>query len=212
MKDKVTRSLIRKYAVEIARQFHPNKIILFGSYAYDKPNEDSDVDIFPRIFRIWMHCEGLRNSNHHFLQAVFRLIGLRNVSRQVTPIPFTVTHLSWRTVPGQVCDRGHYIIRGSQKPGAWFQQLESVLEYNTHKINYLYTQREAGMRTNIVLDDKLVERAQKLTGIKTKREVVHEALRTLILLSEQAEIRNLRGKLKWDGNLGEQRLSRFGSR
>ena len=52
------------------------------------------------------------------------------------------------------------------------------------------------MRTNIVLDDKLVERAQKLTGIKTKREVVHEALRTLILLSEQAEIRNLRGKLK----------------
>ena len=45
MKDKVTRSLIRKYAVEIARQFHPNKMILFGSYAYGKPNEDSDVDI-----------------------------------------------------------------------------------------------------------------------------------------------------------------------
>jgi len=68
------------------------------------------------------------------------------------------------------------------------------------------------MRTNIVLDDKLVERAQKLTGIKTKREVVHEALRTLILLSEQAEVRNLRGKLKWEGDLNEQRLSRLGSR
>ena len=67
------------------------------------------------------------------------------------------------------------------------------------------------MRTNIVLDDKLVERAQKLTGIKTKREVVHEALRTLILLSEQAEVRNLRGKLKWEGDLNEQRLSRLGS-
>jgi Arc/MetJ family transcription regulator len=65
------------------------------------------------------------------------------------------------------------------------------------------------MRTNIVLDDKLVERAQKLTGIKTKREVVHEALRTLILLREQGEIRNLRGKLKWDGDLDEQRQSRF---
>ena len=52
------------------------------------------------------------------------------------------------------------------------------------------------MRTNIVLDDKLIERAQKLTGIKTKREVVQAALRTLILLSEQREIRNLRGKLK----------------
>jgi Arc/MetJ family transcription regulator len=68
------------------------------------------------------------------------------------------------------------------------------------------------MRTNIVLDDKLIERAQKLTGIKTKREVVHEALRTLILLREQAEVRNLRGKLKWQGNLHEQRLSRLASR
>ncbi len=68
------------------------------------------------------------------------------------------------------------------------------------------------MRTNIVLDDKLVERAQKLTGIKTKREVVHEALRTLILLNEQAEIRDLRGKLKWEGNLDEQRRSRLESK
>jgi Arc/MetJ family transcription regulator len=64
------------------------------------------------------------------------------------------------------------------------------------------------MRTNIVLDDKLIERAQKLTGIKTKREVVQEALRTLILLREQAEIRQLRGKLKWEGNLDELRQSR----
>ena len=64
------------------------------------------------------------------------------------------------------------------------------------------------MRTNIVLDDKLMERAQKLTGIKTKREVVQEALRTLILLREQAEIRHLRGKLQWEGNLHDQRLSR----
>jgi len=68
------------------------------------------------------------------------------------------------------------------------------------------------MRTNIVLDDKLVKRAQKLTGIKTKREVVHEALRTLILLQEQAEIRNLRGTLKWEGDLNEQRLSRLESK
>jgi Arc/MetJ family transcription regulator len=64
------------------------------------------------------------------------------------------------------------------------------------------------MRTNIVLDDKLVERAQKLTGIKTKREVVHEALKLLILLNEQAEIRALRGRLLWDGNLMDQRQSR----
>ena len=64
------------------------------------------------------------------------------------------------------------------------------------------------MRTNIVLDDKLIERAQKLTGIKTKREVVHEALRLLILLNEQGEVRAFRGKLPWDGTLSEQRQSR----
>ena len=65
------------------------------------------------------------------------------------------------------------------------------------------------MRTNIVLDDKLIERAQKLSGIKTKREVVQEALRTFIQLREQGEVRNLRGKLKWEGDLGEQRQSRL---
>ncbi len=64
------------------------------------------------------------------------------------------------------------------------------------------------MRTNLVLDDKLVERAQKLTGIKTKREVVHEALRLLVLLNEQAGVRTLRGKTPWEGNLNEQRASR----
>jgi Arc/MetJ family transcription regulator len=68
------------------------------------------------------------------------------------------------------------------------------------------------MRTNIVLDDKLIERAQKITGIKTKREVVQEALRTLILLNEQGEIRTLRGKLKWEGDLNEQRLARIAPR
>ncbi len=68
------------------------------------------------------------------------------------------------------------------------------------------------MQTNIVLDDKLVERAQKLTGIKTKREVIHEALRTLILLREQGGIRSVRGKLKWEGDLNEQRSSRFQAR
>jgi Arc/MetJ family transcription regulator len=64
------------------------------------------------------------------------------------------------------------------------------------------------MRTNIVLDDTLIERAQKLTGIKTKREVVHEALRLLILLNEQTEIRTMRGKFPWDGKLDDQRQSR----
>ena len=64
------------------------------------------------------------------------------------------------------------------------------------------------MRTNIVLDDKLIARAQKLTRIKTKREVVHTALRLLILLNEQADVRTWRSKLPWDGNSSEQSRSR----
>lgn len=68
------------------------------------------------------------------------------------------------------------------------------------------------MRTNIVLDDELIERAQELTGIKTKRGVVHEALRTLILMREQAGIRKLRGKLHWEGNLDDQRTARLGEK
>ena len=61
------------------------------------------------------------------------------------------------------------------------------------------------MRTNVVLDDGLVERAKRLTGIKTKREVIHEALRTLIRLREQAGVRALRGKLRWEGDLASLR-------
>jgi Arc/MetJ family transcription regulator len=64
------------------------------------------------------------------------------------------------------------------------------------------------MRTNIVLDEDLVERAKQLTGIKTKREVIHEALRTLIQLREQGQIRQLRGKLHWEGDLNDLREGR----
>ncbi len=41
----VTRRQIRAYAAEIAREFRPRRIILFGSYAYGKPTRDSDVDL-----------------------------------------------------------------------------------------------------------------------------------------------------------------------
>jgi predicted nucleotidyltransferase len=37
--------VIRKFAREVAKRFDPDKIILFGSYAYGTPHEDSDVDI-----------------------------------------------------------------------------------------------------------------------------------------------------------------------
>ncbi len=57
------------------------------------------------------------------------------------------------------------------------------------------------MRTNIVIDDDLMDDALKITGLKTKREAVELALRTLIKLKQQEEIKAYKGKLKWDGDL-----------
>jgi Arc/MetJ family transcription regulator len=65
------------------------------------------------------------------------------------------------------------------------------------------------MRTNIVLDEALVEQARKLTGIKTKKELIHEALRTLIRLRQQGEVRGLRGTLHWEGDLDALRQARL---
>jgi len=64
------------------------------------------------------------------------------------------------------------------------------------------------MRTNIVLEDDLINRARQLTGIKTKKQVIHEALRLMIQLREQENVRALRGKLHWEGNLEEMRQGR----
>lgn len=64
------------------------------------------------------------------------------------------------------------------------------------------------MRTNVNLDDELIRKAQELTGLKTKKAVVHEALKTLIRVQEQGRVRALRGKLKWTGDLDEQRQGR----
>ncbi len=51
------------------------------------------------------------------------------------------------------------------------------------------------MRTNVVLDDDLVEEARKLTGIKTKRELVNEALRVLIQTRRRRSLLDLMGKI-----------------
>ncbi|MCU0521755.1 MAG: type II toxin-antitoxin system VapB family antitoxin [Anaerolineae bacterium] len=57
------------------------------------------------------------------------------------------------------------------------------------------------MRTNIVLDQVLVQEALELTGLKTKRAVIEEALRVLTSLKRQERIRELRGQLHWEGDL-----------
>ena len=64
------------------------------------------------------------------------------------------------------------------------------------------------MRTNIVIDDKLMSSVMKVTGIRTKREAVEMGLKTLLKLKEQENIRNYRGKLAWNGDLDEMRTDK----
>ena len=62
------------------------------------------------------------------------------------------------------------------------------------------------VRTNIVIDDKLMKDALRATGAKTKREAVELGLRTLLRLRQQEEIRRFRGKLNWQGDLDAMRV------
>ncbi len=64
------------------------------------------------------------------------------------------------------------------------------------------------MRTNIVIDDKLMEEALRATGANSKREAVELGLRTLLRLRRQEDIRRLRGKLPWDGDLDAMRTDK----
>jgi Arc/MetJ family transcription regulator len=64
------------------------------------------------------------------------------------------------------------------------------------------------MRTNIVIDEKLMAEALRLTGASTKRRVVEDSLRLMIQLKRQERIRSARGKLKWRGDLEAMRRDR----
>jgi len=64
------------------------------------------------------------------------------------------------------------------------------------------------MRTNIVIDDRLMERAMRASGLKTKRAAVEAGLELLIRVKAQAGLRRLRGKVSWEGNLDELRAAR----
>jgi Arc/MetJ family transcription regulator len=68
--------------------------------------------------------------------------------------------------------------------------------------------RYTSVRTNIVIDDKLMRDTLRATGLKTKREAVELGLRTLLRLNKQTGIRRLRGKLKWQGDLDAMRTDR----
>lgn len=64
------------------------------------------------------------------------------------------------------------------------------------------------MRTNIVIDDELMNRVMKVTGFRTKREAVEMGLKALLKLKKQESIRGYRGKLDWEGDLDDMRADR----
>ncbi len=65
------------------------------------------------------------------------------------------------------------------------------------------------MRTNVVLDDELIESAIKLSGFKTKKKAIEEGLKLLIDVHRQKRIRGFRGKLKWTGDLNKMRRDKW---
>jgi Arc/MetJ family transcription regulator len=64
------------------------------------------------------------------------------------------------------------------------------------------------MRTNIVIDDKLMADTLRATGLSTKKEAVELGLKTLLRLRQQEGIRRLKGKLKWEGDLSQMRTDK----
>lgn len=65
------------------------------------------------------------------------------------------------------------------------------------------------LRTNIELDEKLVKEALKLTGIKTKKELVNFALKELVQKIRRKKLLEIEGKIEWTGNLDKMRKSRI---
>lgn len=64
------------------------------------------------------------------------------------------------------------------------------------------------MRTNVEIDDEVMREAQRLTGVKTKREAVDLALRELVARHRRLGILELRGRVHWEGDLNTTRRGR----
>ena len=64
------------------------------------------------------------------------------------------------------------------------------------------------MRTNIEIDDTLIAEAQKISGLRTKKATVEEALRLMVKLRRQKAADSAFGKYRWRGDLGRSRSRR----
>ncbi len=63
-------------------------------------------------------------------------------------------------------------------------------------------------RTNIVLDEDLVEAGMEITGLKSRRALIDYALRELLRRDSQRKILELKGKVRWEGDLSTMRQER----
>ena len=79
---------IRRFAREVAERFQPDKIILFGSYAYGKPHKDSDVDILVVM------------PAHDEINQAVRILEQTNSSFPLDVIVRTPDNLRWRLQEG----------------------------------------------------------------------------------------------------------------
>lgn len=61
------------------------------------------------------------------------------------------------------------------------------------------------MRTNIEIDEKLMEEAMEAAGLTTKKATVERGLQLILTLKNQKRIKAFRGKLKWEGDLDKMR-------
>jgi len=61
------------------------------------------------------------------------------------------------------------------------------------------------MRTNVVIDDKLMKRALRCGGYRTKKAAIEQGLRLLVQINTQKKIRELKGKIHWEGDLESMR-------
>ena len=64
------------------------------------------------------------------------------------------------------------------------------------------------MRTNVVIDDQLMKDALELSGFRTKKAAIEAGLKLLVEFSQQAKVKDFRGKLKWIGDLDKMRTDK----
>ena len=57
------------------------------------------------------------------------------------------------------------------------------------------------MRTNVVIDDKLMKDALRLSSLRTKKDAIEAGLKLLVQFKRQEKVKDYRGKLNWKGNL-----------